>query len=185
MLLYRTFPWLASAPAGEPGHGVYVPEPSGAGRVDNPAHYRALYLSNAPAGAVAETFGSLKLWTPRMFRRPDLPGGVRALATYDLADTLPIFDLDDPDALKALDIRPSQVVTRDRAVTQPWALAVFQQQRWSGVRWWSYYEPRWYSYAVWNIGALRLVEGTVRAMTPSNPAVIEASDVLRRPRRSR
>ncbi len=183
MLLHRTFPWLAGAPVGEPGHALYVPEPGGAGRADNPGRYRALYLSSAPAGAIAETFGALKLWKPRMFRRPDLPGSVRALATYELADALPIFDLDDPDALKALGLRPSQVVTRDRAVTQPWAFAIFLQHRWSGVRWWSYYEPSWYSYAVWEIGALTLV--AVRALTMRDPAVIEASQMLRRPRRSR
>lgn len=185
MLLYRVFPWLPRAANGEPGHALYVPDKSGAGRADSAGRYHALYLSSAPAGAVAETFGTLKLWTPRMFPRPDLPGSVRALATYDLPDMSPAFDLDDPDALKALGIRPSQVVTRDRAVTQSWALAVFQQRRWSGVRWWSYYDARWYSYAIWDVGALSIVPDTVRALTMTDTAVIEASDILRRPRRAR
>lgn len=183
MLLYRAFPWSASASVGEPGHALYVPEPNGAGRADNPAHYRALYFSSAPSGAVAETFGTLKLWTPRMFGRPDLPGSVRALATYDVADPLAIFDLDDADALKELALRPSQVVTRDRAVSQRWALAVFEQRRWSGIRWWSYYEPRWYSYALWDLTLAHI--HAVRALAIDDPAVVEAAEVLRRPRRAR
>ena len=185
MRLYRVFPWLPRAAAGEPGHPLYIPEPSGAGRADNPNDYRALYLSGAEAGAVAEAFGTLKLWTPRMFARPDLPGSTRALAAYEIGDDLAIFDLDDPDALKSLDLRPSQVVTRDRDVTQRWALAVYRQARWSGVRWWSYYDPRWYSYAVWNISGLRPVTRGVRALSLDDLAIVEASDVLRRPRRQR
>ena len=185
MLLYRVFPWLASAPAGEGGHALYVPEPTAAGRADNPAYYRVIYLSSAAPGAVAETFGNLAIWTPRMFVRPDLPGSVRALATYDLSDDESVYDLDDPAALSALGMRPSQVVTRDRSVTQGWALRVFRQKRWSGLRWWSYYDPRWYTYAVWKFGALRLVSGQLRALTIDDPAVVEAAEVLHRPLHSR
>lgn len=185
MLLYRVFPWLPSAAEGEPGHALYVPEPRGAGRADNVDRYRALYLSSAPAGAVAEAFGNLKIWTRRMFPRPDLPGSARSLATYSIADASAIFDLDDADALSSLGLRPSQVVTRDRQVTQPWARAIYQQGRWSGVRWWSYYDPRWYSYAIWDLPALMAEPQTIRALTIEDPAVTEASEVLRRQRRLR
>lgn len=185
MLLYRVFPWLAGAAEGEPGHPLHVPEPRGAGRADNADRYRVLYLSSAPAGAVSEAFGSLALWTPGMFLRPDLPGSRRSLATYEIADERPVFDLDDPSALTSLALRPSQVVTRDRQVTQRWALTVYAQGRWSGVRWWSYYDPQWYSYAVWDIAALAVRSGTIRALAIDDPAVIEASVILRRPRHSR
>lgn len=185
MLLYRVLPWLADAAEGEPGHPLYVPEPSGSGRADNPGRYGALYLSDAEAGAVAEAFGNLRLWTPRMFVRPDLPGSVRALATYALRDAAAIFDLDAADALKALRLRPSDVVTRDRAVTQRWALAVYEMRRWSGLRWWSYYEPRWHSYAIWDIDALTLAPGIARALTIDDAAVVDAAEVLCRPRLGR
>lgn len=183
MLLYRVLPWLASAAEREPGHTLYVPEPSGSGRADNAGRYRALYLSDAAVGAVAEAFGNLKLWTPGMFERPDLPGSVRALATYELASDVQIFDLDDADSLKALRLRPSDVVTRDRAVTQGWALAVFERGTWSGVRWWSCYDPRWHSYAIWDVRRLTPATGSPRALTLDDPAVIEAAEVLRRPSR--
>jgi len=150
--------------------------------VDNPGRYRTIYLSDSPAGAAAETFGTLQRWTAGMFARPDLPGSVRALAEYEIVEGSTIFDLDDPDALKSLGLRPSQVVTRDRAVTQRWALAVHEQGSRAGVRWWSYYDPRWHSYAVWDLGALRLRAGGVRALGLADAAVVEASEILGRAR---
>lgn len=144
-----------------------------------------MYLSSATAGAVAETFGALAVWPSEMFARPALPGSVRALATYDLSDEVPVFDLDNVRSLKQLGLRPSEVVTRDRTVTQRWALAIYEQRRWAGVRWWSYYEPKWYSYALWDITKLVPQLDTIRPLALDEAAVIEAADVLRRPLRSR
>lgn len=183
MRLYRLFPWLASAAEGEPGHALYVPEPSGAGRADNPSRYGTLYFSDAPAGAVAEAFGGLKIWIARMFVRPDLPRSVRALATYDSSRDLRIFDLDNADALKSLGLRPSQVVTREREVTQRWALAIYEEGKWGGVRWWSYYDPRWYSYAIWDTEALASRLVAVQPLTLDSAAVAEAAEILGRPRK--
>lgn len=183
MRLHRVFPLLATAAEGEPGHALYVPEPSGAGRVDNPSRYRTLYFSDTPAGAVVEAFGGLKIWIAQMFVRPDLPGSVRALATYDVSDDLRIFDLDDAAALDSLGLRPSQVVTREREVTQRWALAIYEQGKWGGVRWWSYYDPRWYSYAVWDIEALASTIVAVQPLTLDSAAVAEAAEILGRPRK--
>lgn len=179
MRLYRVFSYLASAQAGEPGHLLYVSPVQGRGRVDNPDHYRALYLSSAPAGAVAEAFGTLKTWTPDMFIRPELPGSERALGTYTVPDDARILDLDDPAALVTLGLRPSDVVTRQIKVTQRWALRIFEQRRWVGVGWWSYYDPRWHSYAIWERGVVR--RGAVEPLSLDDPVVTEASEVLRRP----
>jgi hypothetical protein len=117
-----------------------------------------------------------------MFRRPDLPGSVRAMAFYDLREGAAIFDLDDARSLQTLGLRPSQVVTRDREVTRLWALTIFEQRKWSGVRWWSYYDPRWHSYAVWDIASLRVSPGSIRALSIDDPALVEAAKELRRPR---
>lgn len=119
-----------------------------------------------------------------MFARPDLPGSVRALAEYEIPNDLPILDLDDARALQVLGLRPSQIVTRDRDVTQRWALSIYEQGNWSGLRWWSYYDPRWYSYALWDLPALRST-GPVRALSVEDPAVVEAATILRRPLRPR
>jgi len=181
--LHRVFPWLATAQARASGHALFVPRPQGAGRIDNPGHYDALYLSSTAAGAVAEAFGNLKLWTPRMFVTPAVPGSVKALATYELPSEAPVLDLDDAGVLASLGLRPSQVVTRARDVTQPWALAIFQQRRWIGVRWWSYYDARWYSYGLWELRGLTV--SAVVPLTLDHAAVVEAAQVLRRPRRAR
>jgi hypothetical protein len=120
-----------------------------------------------------------------MLVRPKFPGSVRALVTYELPDDVPIFDLDDVRSLEQLGLRPSEVVTRDRAVTQRWALAIYEQQRWAGVRWWSYYDPKWYSYALWDITGLVPRMDAIRPLTIDDPAVIEAAETLRRPRQRR
>lgn len=183
MQLFRVFPWLTSARAGEPGHPLYAPPHQRGGRADNPDHYRTLYLSSAAAGAVAEAFGTYRWWTEEMFLRPDLPGSAYAVATYGIPDAAPICDLDDASALARLGLRPSEVVTRDIGKTQRWALRVHQERRWIGVRWWSYYDARWHSYALWDRSALSLAE--VERLHLDHPAVVEASDVLRRPRGKR
>jgi hypothetical protein len=119
---------------------------------------------------VAEAFGTLNLWTDRMFARPDLPGSTRAIATYEVRPDVEIFDLDDADALSRLGLRPSQVVTREREVTQRWALAIYDEGKWGGVRWWSYYDPRWYSCAVWDLGTLEVHPGSIRPLTIDDTA---------------
>lgn len=174
------FPWLPSAREDEPGHPLYVSRLQGGGRADNPEHYLSLYLSSAPAGAAAEAFGSLPSWVPEMFVRPDLPGSVRSLATYELAEDAPICDLDDAATLVRLGLRPSQVVTRESEITQRWALRIHQERRWIGVRWWSYYDARWHSYALWDRAGLSVKQ--VERLSLDHPAVVEASDVIRRPR---
>lgn len=157
-----------------------MPRPSGRGRIDSPGHYDVLYLSSAAAGAVAEAFGRLMPWTASMLRVPAMPDAARAIARCELADRARVLDLDDPDALKELGIRPSDVVTRDREVTQAWALRAFRQKRWIGVRWWSYYDPRWYAYGLWD--RRQLTVGGVEPLSLDHPAVIEAATILRRPR---
>jgi hypothetical protein len=103
---------------------------------------------------------------------------VQAIATFDLDKATEICDLDDASRLVALGLRPSQVVTRDRQVTQSWALAIFQQQRFGGIRWWSYHDPRWGSHGVWETSKLQL-QG-VEPLTLDHVALIEAAAVLNR-----
>lgn len=176
--LYRVLPYLASARAGAPGHPSYAPRSTGRNRVDNPGLYEVLYLGDSAAGAVAEAFGTLRTWDSGLFRGiPSLPGSVRALVTYDLDDAARLRDLDDARALLELDLRPSQVVTRERGVTQGWAARIFEQRRFAGVRWWSYYDPRWGSYGIWDTTGLRVRRADILDSL-DHPAVVEAADVL-------
>jgi len=177
--VYRVLPWVARARRGETGHPLHRASRQGAGRVDNPEHYRVLYVSDAEAGAVAEAFGNHAVWTEMLLRgRPDLPGSVRALATFDAAGT-ETLDLDDARRLVEWELRPSAVAARDRSVTQRWALRVFEENRWAGIRWWSHYDSRWGSFGLWNVSTLKLLD--VAPLASDHPALVEAAATLARP----
>lgn len=176
--LYRVLPWLPGALAGDPGHPLYVPRPQGAGRIDNPEAYLVLYASDSPAGAVAEAFGNHAVWTEHLLvGRGDIPRSRTALAAYET--DAPILDLDDPAVLHARGLRPSRIVTGDRTCTQRWALDLFREGRWVGVRWWSYFDPDWGSHGVWDPACLAPAE--VVPLTADHPALVEALRVLHRP----
>lgn len=181
MRLHRVFPWRRDVAEGEPGHPLFVPRPQRTGRLDDPGEYLVLYLSDHPAGAVAEAFGNLSPWTEAMFRTRSLAGSVSAFATYEFDG--PVLDLDDPRALLERGLRPSHVVTRDRETTQRWALDIFRERRFAGARWWSYYDPRWGSFGIWERTSLRVV-GEPVPLARDHPAVVEAGDVLLRTWRS-
>lgn len=169
-------PHITGARRGAAGHPLYLPTPQGAGRLDNPEHYRVLYASDHPAGAVAEAFGNHAVWTAALLAGPPaLPGSIRALVSYATSSSR-VLDLDDARALLARRLRPSEVVTRDRAVTQPWALAAYREKRWAGIRCWSYYDPRWGSIGLWDTSGLRVA--SVEPLSFQHPAVTEASGVL-------
>lgn len=183
MRLYRVFPYLSAARPGDPGHPLYVPRPQGAGRIDNPDLYEAIYVGDSALCAVAETFGNLKTWTPKMFLVPYLPGSRRALGTYELPDAAPVADLDDPSVLVTLGLRPSRVTTRKRPVTQAWARTLFERHQWVGVRWWSYDNSDWYADGLWDRTDLRVVQ--VDPLAIGYQTILDAANLLRRIRRER
>jgi hypothetical protein len=183
MLLYRVLPYLPRARRGHPFHPLFVPPSVGSNRVDNPELYDALYAGDAAAGAVAEAFGWRPVWAEGMLRGPRTePASVQALVEYDADDDrFSVCDLDDAARLVTLALRPSQVVTRDRQVTQAWAARLFGEGAFAGVRWWSYYDPQWGSLGLWDVSALRVRQ--VTPLTLDHPAVVEAAGVLSRPLR--
>jgi hypothetical protein len=74
-------------------------------------------------------------------------------------------------------LRPSLVATRDRRVTQPQALALYEQhRRAAGVRWWSTYEAIWINVTIFDRAASRLRVRSTRALTLDDPIVVEAAD---------
>jgi hypothetical protein len=177
-VLYRVLPFLASAAPDEAGGALYVP-PQGGGRLDNPELYAVLYLSDAAPGAIAEAFGRFPEWTQAILAgSPSLPQSVRAIATYRLADDAPLCDLDDPEQLRALHLRPSDVVSRDYSRTRDWARRVYERRAWVGIRWWSYYDPRWASIGLWELNQLALQD--IRPLRLDDPALIEASRTITR-----
>lgn len=177
--LYRVFPFLSSAAPYDPGGALFIP-PQGGGRLDNPDLFRILYLSDSPAGAIAEAFGRFPEWTTAILEgSPSLPGSVRALARYSLHHAVRLCDLDDPSQLLALQLHPSHVVGRDYDRSRAWARRIYQLKTWAGVRWWSYYDPQWASIGLWKTDRLTVEE--VRPLRLDHPALLEASRTILRP----
>lgn len=175
-VLYRVFPYLAASPKNEPGGALYLPA-QGGGRIDNPRTYSVLYLSDAAAGAIAEAFGRFPEWTAAILEgSPNLPGSARAIARYRLAEDAPVCDLDDPKQLMALGLRPSDIVSRDYTRSRAWARRIFDTGQWSGVRWWSYYDPAWSSFGLWDTKHLTIEE--VRPLKLDHAALLEASRTI-------
>lgn len=178
--LYRVLAYDPSAPRGAAGHPLFVPTtPVAAGRVDNPDLYRALYLSDTPEGAISEALAGFPVWdTSVLIGRG---GHARALARVRLRKAA-IRDLDDGAALTNLSMKPSDVATPDREVTQQWARRIFEERRWSGVSWWSVRDARWASIALWSIATREPPH--VEPLTLGHPALIRAAEALRRPIRA-
>ena len=168
-MLYRIFPFDPSADEGEPGHASFAPR-SNYGRVDNADRYRVLYCSSDPAGAVAEAFGRYPVWDADTLRRVDGRGYAIARFTTQAER---VIDLDDAATLAAHDLRPSNVFTRNRDVTQAWALRLFDAGIFDGVAWWSYYKPEWSSVGIWNQSVLRLA--AIERLSLRHEAVVEAA----------
>ena len=151
MLLYRVLPHVASARKGEPGHPLYVHPDQGRGRWDNPTQYLAWYMAQEPTSAVGEAFAGVSAWRNEMFAFPQVPGAQRALGVYRLPDDLLYVDLDDAQTLVERGMRPSQVVERNRPYTQGKALEIYQEQKWMGIRWWSFHRPQWRVWCLWEV----------------------------------
>jgi len=174
--LYRVFPYLPDAAIDEPGGALYIPR-QGGGRLDNPDLYSVFYASSAPPGAIAEAFGRFPEWTPAILAgSPALPGSARAIAAYHLDEAAAICNLDDAAQLNELGLRPSDVVSRDYARTREWARRLYRDRRWSGVQWWSYYDPRWASFGIWDLATISV--SSVRVLTLDAPAIVEAARTI-------
>lgn len=179
MILYRVFPWDKGAAPTEPGGALFVSS-SNVGRVSNPSLYSELYAVEQPECAIAEGFGRLEEWRPEDFVHA--LGNPYALASYDLADATPIFDLDDIASLKRIAIaKPSDVVSRNRDVTQRWARSIFALQSYHGCKWWSYYYPSWVVFALWDLSGLSVRPDHV-VLNLDHPAVVNAATTIVRQR---
>jgi hypothetical protein len=175
-VLYRVFPHLRKGAEQQPGGALYIP-PQGGGRLDNPGSYAVLYLSDSAAGAIAEAFGRFPEWTPAILTEsPNLPGSKLSLARYRLPDDAPLCDLDDAAQLAQLHLRPSDIVSRDYMRTRSWARGIYDLNQFVGIRWWSYYDPRWASVGLWETG--QLVVEDVKPLRLDEPALLEAGRTI-------
>lgn len=124
----------------------------GGSRFDNPRYYAALYLARQKEAAYAEVFGT----DVPSVAADDLvhpSGAIRCLVTYEIDEPRRICDLDDAATLLEHDLRPSDVVRRDREVTQDVAYRLWVERetnRYIGLAWWSYFHPAWTVGMLWS-----------------------------------
>jgi hypothetical protein len=177
VILYRCFAWNERARPGKADSPLWFPrEFQGEGRHDNPDCYGCLYLADRALSCVVEQlarFRGQRLSAPLLVRR----GLPLALAELELDERARLMDLDDPVVLRRERLRPSQVATRQRIVTQPQARELHDKHPdTAGLRWWSSYEALWANVTVFDRAALMLRTQSVHALTVDDPVVVEAAD---------
>jgi len=179
VILHRCLAWNERAAPDAQDGALWFPRPyQGEGRHDNPAVYGCLYLSEQPLSCVVEQLGRFRgqRLTPALLLRRGLP---LALAELELADDASLVDLDEPAVLRRERLRPSRVATRDRAVTQPQALALHEKHSdAAGLRWWSTFESQWLNVTLFDRAVPSLRLGSVRALEVSDDAIAAAAEVL-------
>jgi len=179
MILYRCFAWNQRAKTDEPDGVLWFPRVfQGEGRHDNPDLYGCLYLTKERTSAVVEQLARFRgrPLIPEMLLRRSLP---LAVATIELAEEVEIRDLDEPRVLARESLRPSLVATRARAVTQPWAHALYRRRsRVAGIAWWSTFESLWANVTVFDRARRYLEPLEIRELNVTDEAVLEAASFL-------
>jgi hypothetical protein len=181
VILWRALPWRARSAPSEPGGALWFPrELQGAGRHDNPDRYGCLYATEDPVSAVAECLapfrGTGRLSTA-MLTRAGLP---LALAELRLASPgEACVDLDDAHVLARERLRPSQVATRSRNVTQACAAGLFDRHPQAlGLRWWSTLEASLANVTLYDRAGPHLSSERVRPLTLADAHVRDAAELL-------
>ena len=151
----------------------------GSGRHDAPDLYGAWYCATQPAAAVAERIQQLRGQTlvDADFHR--LGNLSLALAAFRLDPTLALVDLDDPAQLVARRLRPSEIATRRRMLTQQQARSIFAEGA-AGMLWWSTLSADWTNVTLFYervIAKLSLI-APPRPLATALPEVRQAADDL-------
>jgi len=179
VIFHRCLAWNERAAPDAADGALWFPRPyQGEGRHDNPAAYGCLYLSEQPLSCVVEQLARFRgqRLIPSLLVRRGLP---LALAELELPDDAELVDLDEPAVLRRERLRPSRVATRERAITQPQALALYEKHGdAAGLRWWSTFEAQWLNVTLFDrtAPALRLV--SVKALDVAGDEIAAAADVL-------
>lgn len=180
MRLWRALPLDSGAKPREAGGPLWFPRlQQGGGRHDNPDLYGCLYVAEDPVSAVAELLAPFRgtgELLPSMLVRYGKP---LALAAIELEDGVTVVDLDDPSTLIATNLRPSQVATRRRTVTQRQAADVYESHSNAvAIRWWSTLESSWINWTLFDRAEGVLAVGKVDELRAEHPVVLEAAELL-------
>jgi hypothetical protein len=179
VILFRCLAWDKAASPTSRGGPLWFPRMlQGNGRHDNPDLYGCLYVSVEPVSAVAEQLQRLagtSLDAPDLVRR----GLPLALAAVEFDEGAEILDLDDPNVLVGEGLRPSQIATNDRSITQAGASEVFSRHPEAvGVRWWSTIEALWPNVTLFDRATEYLAVEDVHPLDLGDGIVVEAAEYL-------
>jgi hypothetical protein len=180
VIVWRLLPWQQGVPHTSPGGALWFPrELQGAGRHDNPDRYGCLYVGESAVSVIVEglaPFRGAGALTSGMLVRA---GVSLALAQLEFHDDAHLMDLDDPSVLIEAGLRPSDVATRIRAVTQSYALRLFDGYLGlMGLRWWSTIEASLFNLTLFDRAQRELEVLEVTLLTIGSPAVREAAELL-------
>jgi hypothetical protein len=180
VILWRLLPRAPDAVPTSSGGALWFPrELQGAGRHDNPDLYGCLYVSESPVSAVAEAlapFRGIGVLSRAMLLRANLP---LTLAQLELEDGGELVDLDDPNVLTRVRLRPSQVAAKARVVTQVYAARVFEEHpAVVGMRWWSTLEASMANHTLYDRASPDLHLIDVETLTLEHSATRDAADLL-------
>jgi hypothetical protein len=178
--LWRTVPLDRRAAAEEPGGALWFPrEQQGYGRHDNPDLYGCLYAAEQAVSAVAEPLAAFRgsgALTASMLTQIGRP---LALAELELPDGAVAVDLDDPKVLASAGLRPSQIATRTRTVTQAIAADLYRAEGEAvGLRWWSTIESSWINWTLFDRAAAALSVTRVAELRIDDGVVRDAAALL-------
>ena len=180
MIVWRLLPWQPDVPTTAPGGALWFPRQlQGAGQHDNPDRYGCLYVGETPVSVVAEGLASFR-GAPALTSGMLVRAQVRlSLARLELSGHGRLLDLDNPPTLTDAGLRPSEVATRVREVTQSHALRLFEAHpRVLGLRWWSTIESSLINLTLFDRARERLKLIDVTVLTPEDQAVREAAELL-------
>ncbi len=134
-----------------------------------------MYVSEEPLSAIVEQLAPFRGTGALHESMLNRLGRRLALVRLESPDSLRLVDLDDPATLGAEKLRPSQVATSRRAMTQAQAASIFQGPGDpAGLRWWSTLESSWINATLFHRATQKLRLGSVEVLTPEDPLVREA-----------
>ena len=174
MDLYRVFPWNPASKDSEFGGAFFVArKKQGQGRYDIPKLDGAFYCSQESVSAVSEFIQGFRgqTLTEAHFERPDEL--VIAIVRFTLDSSARVLNLDDPDVLSRLKIRPSQVLTRNRDTTRAIAERLYAEGN-AGFLWPSALEASWTNATLFE----SRIRKKLSISEPAKPLSLEAPEVI-------
>ena len=139
--------------------------------------YGCIYGAAEPLSVVAEALAPFR--ASGDLRDSMLVRSGLRLGLSEIDADIEFLDLDDPAVLRRERLRPSHVATRNREVTQPWALRLHDAHPDIGaLLWWSTLEASWQNVTVFDRAARALKLLRTQQLTVDHPVVREAADVL-------